>query len=190
MRAELYVCVRRALAVRTPWPSHSLILSLDRFIGHPGATGGNWEYKAGSARVVWQRDGIAAVYLYLPLQVAFDGSKEMAVDTQSDEFKRCCHLTNKGCHLWNNKSSSPLQFKKGQWNDVRLVVHLNTIGRKDGYVELTVNGEKKRCSGMAWRTRAHLAIGGLVWQTFYGGSAPEAACPEEGAWVKLTEFTV
>ena len=84
VRAELYVCTRRTFAVRSLWPSHSLILSLDRFIGHPGATGGNWEYKAGSARVVWQRDGIAAVYLYLPLQVAFDGSKEMAVDTQSD----------------------------------------------------------------------------------------------------------
>lgn len=158
------------------------------FIGHPGATGGNWEYKAGSARVVWQRDGVAAVYLYLPLQVAFDGSKQMAVDTQSDEFKRCCHLTKKGCHLWNS-GPNVLRFKKGQWNDVQLVVRLNTIGKQDGYLELTVNGEKKSCHGMAWRTRAHLAVGGVVWQTFYGGSTPEAASPE-GAWVKLQGFAV
>jgi hypothetical protein len=159
------------------------------FVGHPGATGGNWEYKAGSARVVWQRNGVAALYLYLPLQVAFDGSKEMAVDMQSQEFKRCCHVTNKGCHLWN-KGPDVLRFKRGQWNDVQLVVHLNTIGQQDGFVELTVNGEKKVCGGMAWRTRAHLAIGGLVWQTFYGGSAPEAACPPQGAYTKFAEFKV
>ncbi len=159
------------------------------FIGHPGATGGNWEYKAGSARVVWQRNGVAALYLYLPLQVAFDGSKETAVETQGAEFKRCCHLTKKGCHLWN-RGSDVLRFKRGQWNDVQLVVHLNTIGRQDGYVELTVNGEKKVCGGMAWRTRAHLAIGGLAWQTFYGGRDAEAACPREGAYTKFSAFKV
>ena len=159
------------------------------FIGHPGATGGNWEYKAGSARVVWQQDGVAAVYLYLPLQVAFDGSKETAVDTQGEEFKRCCHLTKKGCHLWN-RGPDVLRFKRGQWNDVQLVVHLNTIGRQDGFVELVVNGERKICRGMAWRTRAHLAIGGVACQTFFGGSAPEAACPPQGAWAKFQSFKV
>jgi hypothetical protein len=157
------------------------------FIGHPGASGGNWEFKAGSARVTWQKNGIACVYLYIPLQVSFDGSKEQAIDIQSKQFQDACHVTKKGCHLWH---SGPLRFVKGQWNDVTLTVTMNTIGQKDGSIELSVNGEKMACTGMVWRTRAQLAIGGISMQSFYGGSAPACAVPSCGSYAKFKDFTI
>lgn len=159
------------------------------FIGNPGASGGHWDYKAGSARVTWQRDGIACVYIYIPLQVAFNGSKEEAMCVQSDEFQKVCHATkSKGCHLWH---SGPLQFQRGQWNDVTLDMRMNTVGKKNGSLELIVNGVSAVCHGMVWRKTAHLAIGGVSVQTFYGGSTPEAAAPKTGShYVKFKDFMV
>ena len=158
------------------------------FIGNPGATGGHWDYKAGSARVTWQKDGFACVYLYIPLQVAFDGSKDEAINIQSEEFRKLCHRTpHKGCHLWH---TGPLRFEKGQWNDVTLDLKMNSVGRKNGHLKLTVNGKSVECHAMVWRKTPHLAIGGVSVQTFYGGSVPEAAAPMNGSFAKFKDFMV
>jgi len=158
------------------------------FIGNPGATGGHWDYKAGSARVTWQKDGIACVYLYIPLQVAFDGSKDEAINIQSEEFRNLCHRTpHKGCHLWR---SGPLQFIKGQWNEVTIDLKMNSLGKKNGWLKLTVNENTVECHGMVWRKTPHLAIGGVSVQTFYGGSSAEAAAPKSGSYAKFKDFMV
>lgn len=158
------------------------------FIGNPGATGGHWDYKAGSARVTWQKDGIASVYLYIPLQVSFDGHKEEAIRIQSEEFHKVCHKTpHKGCHLWR---SGPLRFEKGQWNEVTIELNMNAVGKKNGFLKLTVNGNTVECHGMVWRKTPHLAIGGVSVQTFYGGSTPEAAAPMTGSYTKFKDFVV
>jgi hypothetical protein len=157
------------------------------FIGSPGASGGNWEANAGSVRVVWQRKGIACLYVYIPLQVSTSGTKEGALHAQSAEFRDCCHMTKKGCHLWH---TGPLTFTKGAWNDVSISLTLNHIGSHDGSVQLTVNDRSVSCSGLTWRSQPHLQICGVSIQTFYGGSSPEAAVPSCGSHLKFREFSV
>lgn len=158
------------------------------FIGNPGATGGHWDYKAGSARVTWQKDGFACIYMYIPLQVAFDGSKDETMNIQPEEFRKLCHRTpHKGCHLWH---TGPLKFERGQWNEVTIELKMNSVGKKNGILQLTVNGSSVKCTGMVWRKTPHLAIGGVSIQSFYGGSTPQAAAPMTGSYTKFKDFIV
>ena len=156
------------------------------YIGSPGATGGNWELNSGSVRVVWQRKGVACLYVYIPTQICPDQTKEGAIEMQHETFKRHSHTTAKGCHLWHK---GPLCFNKGQWNSVKLRVEMNDIGASNGRVSLEVNGQREHIGDMIWRSDPHLLIGGLSIQTFFGGHTKECAAPDD-VFTKFQDFTI
>eukprot|EP00890_Picochlorum_soloecismus_P005464 jgi/Picsp_1/5919/NSC_03276-R1_alginate lyase len=156
------------------------------YIGSPGATGGNWEQNSGSVRVVWQRKGVACLYVYIPTQISPDQTKEGAIDIQHDAFKRHSHTTAKGCHLWHK---GPLSFNKGEWNSVKMRVEMNDVGASNGQVSLEVNGQREYIDDMIWRSDPQLLIGGLSIQTFFGGHTKECAAPDD-VYTKFQDFTI
>lgn len=157
------------------------------FIGAPGATGGNWEPESGSVRMVWQRGGHAALYLYLPTQISSKRTKEGAIAAQGPKFRKHSHVTEKGCHVWRRGF---FKLNRGAWNDVTLYVKLNTVGRNDGIIQVEVNGTKDVLDDMLLRADATVLLGGISIQTFYGGHRKDCACPVTGSYAKFREFKV
>lgn len=76
-----------------------------------------------------------------------------------------------------------LAFQKGRWNTVQLHVRLNSVVEgaggvaADGGLRAVVNGVSAEFQHMVWRTCERVRIQCVMFETFYGGSSPEFACP-------------
>ena len=58
----------------------------------------------------------------------------------------------------------------GQWHQVIEQVHLNTLGKSDGWVTLSYNGKQVIDQTGLTITTTDTKIGGLFFSTFYGGN--------------------
>lgn len=145
------------------------------FIGPPGAAGGNWMPDSGSARVCFKQGGAGIAYTYIPLQVC-DGKddREKLDAVEGPEFAAAVQHTEKGTHVWRDGVGS---LKRGQWNDIRLRVKLNDPNKKNGLLELEINGSK-RSLPLMWRTSPSVQIEGISFASFFGGSSKSASAPE------------
>lgn len=156
--------------------------------GEPGATGGDWSKASGSARVIFKENGLAAAYIYVPCQVSSCGTKDGIISAQHEEYKGICHATaKKGHHVW--KKGSKAKFKPGEWNSVCIWIRLNTPGSKDGELLLEVNGVIQKYDKMVWRSDMGVKVGGINCVTFFGGSSPNAAAPNN-AFTAFKDFRI
>ena len=128
----------------------------------------------GSARVCFKQGGAGIAYIYVPTQVCDGKDDRDALDkVQGPEFSSVVQHTTKGTHVWRDGITT---FKRG-WNDVRLHVKLNDIGKKNGFIELEINGTKKSLP-VIWRTSSSVKIEGISFASFFGGSSKSAAAPK------------
>ncbi len=121
-------------------------------------------------RHVGRNDGRAIGYVYLPLQTGGDGTTAAAYAVQGPGFKRTFEATGTaGDGLWCSVGGG-LQLLAGEWNNVTLVVAMNTLGVADGVVALTINGETRVVGDVAFRTQASVQVNAVLFATFFGGN--------------------
>jgi len=150
-----------------------------------GTGGKTWRVNDGSFRLMWRRGGQAVAYLYLP--------------TDQGRYTpgniNCPLLKNQGGEFMNaisNKAPSAgldlfrftpkkMYFKRGEWNTIVMTASLNDVGRNNGTLSLSVNGNVMRVTDMMWTanpadnqfTQIQLA------NWFGGGDASWAASKDE-----------
>ncbi|MGL4968671.1 MAG: polysaccharide lyase [Fusobacteriaceae bacterium] len=113
-----------------------------------------------STRYMWRREGKGVVYAYLP-------TSEM-------------HGTDLGS--W--------QFEKGKWHKLTQIVKLNTPSKKDGAIEVFLDGKKvAMIENLSFRVSGKLKIEGLFFSTFFGGS-DETWASTDDVFVDFKNFIV
>lgn len=156
------------------------------YIGKCCTTGGETRNKEGATyRLMWGPDGEAYAYLYT-----------MGVD-QAPDYRH----GNSALGLYLSTRTGDSMFKEkvgrmklGAWNELTLEVRLNTFGpggrpNADGYIALSLNGTKAEYDKMVWRARPDQSVGGIIAQTFFGGSSPEWASPVD-ARAYFSDFVI
>src|SRR4051812_23007748 len=105
-----------------------------------------------STRYMWRRGGAGEVYAYLPSSVA--------------------HGTSLGRGAWS--------VATGRWECLAQTVVLNTPGRSDGRISVSVDGRQVfAAGGLVFRTTAALRIDGVFFSSFFGGGDPSWASPRD-----------
>lgn len=149
---------------------------------HPGASasGGTYEKEEGSVRCMWREDGQLVAYVYPP-----GTSDTDALSRQGPHFQQAAHLTGSGIDLWR-KGGDPLVLKKGGWNDISLAVQLNTPGKADGIIQLSLNGSVRRVTDVNLRHNKNIKIQHAFVSSFYGGGRDYA--PSRDTYILLKDF--
>jgi hypothetical protein len=149
--------------------------------GDDAATGSDWQDALGSVRVMWREQGQGIAYLYLPLEIAKDGTRDGTIKVQGKAFEDAAEGS-LGKHAGIDvffKNRAGLQFSKGQWNTVRIQVKLNTPGKSDGFFELTINDETRRVDNVIFRKSKDIRINLALVVAFFGGSTLEWAAKKK-----------
>ena len=158
-------------------------------IGEGSAAGGEFELGAASFRVTWKDGGSLLPYLYPATKKTYSdsasGKATWPLLDQSPGFQRVSRI-DKGIHVFVDKGSKPLVMQKERWNDVSMYVKLNTLGKYDGVMELTVNGETKRSNEVRYRY-TNIKVMGYLMNTFFGGS--QRPPTDTKAWFADFEFS-
>lgn len=133
------------------------------FVGRGAASGGRHTADGASHRIMWQKDGGAISYLYLP----------RGVPQPNPALQKC---TDFGLGLHHATFAKVL--KTGQWNRVELGVKLNSFvdGKPagDGKAVLTVNGVTAVTDRVNWARSPQLLLNGFDLSAFFGGPDPAA----------------
>lgn len=143
--------------------------------GTESATGGEWCADGGSFRVMWRERGQAIGYLYLPLHIATNKKRDSTILIQKDAFEKAADRSlgkPAGIDLWFH-SGKPIFFKRGSWNTVRMELRMNTTGRFDGGIKLTINDETRELDDVLFRKRNDIKINQMIFASFFGGSGSE-----------------
>ena len=160
--------------------------------GNDAATGSDWQDELGSVRIMWRENGQGIAYLYLPLEIAKDGTRDGTILVQNKEFETAAEGSlekHAGIDLFF-KNKDGLQFKKDAWNDVKLQVKLNTPNKSDGFLELTINGTTRRVNNVIFRKSRDIQINVALVIAFFGGSSSDwAAKKKETIQFKGFEIT-
>ncbi len=156
-------------------------------IGTGDASGGNYSSTGATLRVTWSYDGELWPYLYP--QTKGGSAKTWDNMDQSEELQGVSRIS-AGIHVWRNEQGSwPLRAKAGQWNTVELYCKLNAPGKKDGVLEISVNGQSKRMSSVRYRYD-NAKINGLQVHPFFGGGTMDYAPPKQTrAWYADFKFS-
>ena len=154
-------------------------------VGHGDAAGGRRSRAAASVRVMWQADGGAIAYVYLPYKLA-----------QSKEYYQYTGTWHKDDHS-RGDGSKPVfgtgffhkQFEKsmniGRWNRLAIGIKLNTFNadgkpRADGELAMMVNNQSASYNKIKWCSTPSMKIEALHFTTFTGGPDP--------AWEDGTQY--
>lgn len=143
------------------------------------ASGGQWSVSEGGVRLMWRNRQNAVAYVY-PMGT----SDTDAARGQGPEYTRNLKISG-GHNLWRDGG---LTFQKGKWNTVRLYVRLNTPGRADGVIELTVNGVTRRVGDARLRNKQEQRLNVIHFSTFFGGGEPFA--PIKDVWAEFRRFSL
>lgn len=115
-----------------------------------------------STRLMWRRKGSGEVYAYLPT------SRK--------------HGTSIGRGQW--------QFRPGTWHHIEQQVDLNQASRKDGRIQVWLDGRKVlNKDKLQFRSTARLKIDGILFSTFFGGSDRSWA-PSKEVVIYFADFSV
>jgi len=69
-------------------------------------------------------------------------------------------------------------FIKGAWNKIQQTITLNTLGHKNGKIQVKFNGNQViYYDKMAWQGHKSIPFIGLDFATFFGGHDPSWATP-------------
>lgn len=145
------------------------------FVGDGKASGGRHSATGASYRIMWQADGGAISYFYLPKGVAqpnpqLQGSRDFGLGLH--------HATFAGA------------LKAGQWNRVQIGVKLNSFAADgkpagDGRAMLWVNGASAVTNNVNWSARPDMLLSGFEYSTFFGG--PDPAVVDSVSYVRNFE---
>lgn len=141
------------------------------FIGPRGAAGGKHLKNASSCRLMWRKNNSkggfkaeAYVYIARDQHPTYQSIPKLVLDSKY------------GDSLWRGI----LNFNKGSWNKVDMILTLNTMtsgeAEHDGYLNLTINGVSASYDKFIWTTEDSL-ISGINFTTFFGGSDDSWATP-------------
>lgn len=115
-----------------------------------------------STRYMWRKNGDGEVYAYLPT------SRE--------------HGTSIGRGDW--------LFQPGTWHHLEQEIVLNQPGRKNGQIQIWLDGKKVLTKGeLTFRTTNALKIEGIFFSTFFGGGDSSWATPKD-VYVDFADFSV
>lgn len=145
-------------------------------IGTGVASGARYSTTGASYRLTFHEQGGLTGYLYPAMKSAFVGRKaSWKRQDQSMDVQRVSVISS-GVTVWYKNDE--LALKKGQWNTVDMFLRLNTPGKYDGVMELTVNGVKKRLDTVRYRYDS-AKINSFHLSTFFGGSTTKFAPPQD-----------
>lgn len=115
-----------------------------------------------STRFMWREGGKGEVYAYLPTSVD--------------------HGTSFGAGNWS--------FVPGIWYELEQHVVLNTIGKKDGSIEVWVDGKPiLKKENLYFRSVDTLKIQGIFFSTFFGGHDSSWAAPKD-TYIDFANFAI
>ena len=156
--------------------------------GAPGAGGGEWNDKGYSFRVMFREGGQAVAYIYMCTdQGTYSGDEKCKlVKNQGKGFDDIAHHTNgAGIDLWRQ---SKMKFVKGSVNTVAIKLTVNSPGKADGLVQLTVNGETQRFDGMQWCEKPK-KVEGIVFASWMGGG-DDSYAPHQKQGILFRDVTL
>lgn len=146
------------------------------------STGGDWRPDQGSFRIMWRENGRAIGYSYM----AVKGGPKPALEAQGTAYKSITDRTERTGHdLWK-KSAPGLQLIKG-WNTVTMELKMNTPGKKDGTISLTVNGENRNVRDVVFRQASNVKFTNVLIQSFFGGGSNAWNSPVD-TYIKYRNF--
>jgi hypothetical protein len=147
------------------------------------STGGDWRGDSGSFRVMFREEGLAIGYSYL----AIDGGSQGALNAQGSGYKDVVVSTGRTGHdLWKKKNAG-LRFKKGVWNTVTMELRMNTPGKRDGLISLTVNGANRTIKDTMFRQDARVKFNNVLIVSFFGGGSDDWNSPND-TMIKFRNF--
>jgi hypothetical protein len=114
-----------------------------------------------SARMMWRTNGAGELYAYVP-QTSVN-AKALANGTpKTNVAPNDVYGTSVG--------RGSFTWKTGAWTSVSQRVKLNTVGKADGEIEISVNGKSTiSVTGLELRTSSSDRVRGMQIQTFFGG---------------------
>jgi len=126
--------------------------------------GGHHDDQCWSARLMWRDGGKGELYGYLPTP-----NQRLAICKGKCDVKYGASL---GTGAW--------KFKPGKWAQLTERVKLNDVGKSNGEIEVSVDGESKiHVKNLTLRTKEAGRIRGAMIHTFFGGSSsPSFASPK------------
>ena len=135
------------------------------------ATGSNWGWSTGSVRLMWRNNGNVIAYVYFPLQIGgIGGGYNAAIMAQGVGYREVARGDGyTGDDLFCSAKGG-LKFQAGVWNNITLVVVMSSIGKADGVISLTVNGETRTVKDVFWSTEKDVTITKYLFATFFGGN--------------------
>ena len=161
------------------------------WVGTGAASGGSYSTTGASYRLTWSYNGGVGPYLYPQLRQKHDKKRSGENPTwaqldQSAEVQRASNIA-AGLHVFyprNKKDpgSWDMRLREGVWNEVEMFMRLNTPGRQDGVLELTVNGVTKRLSSVRYRYDNAKITGAKIHSFFGGGTTEYAPTHDCKAW--------
>ena len=143
-------------------------------IGNGPASGGKFSTTGASYRLTFYRDRGAKAYLYPQLRQNFEGgSPPWSLLNQSPELVEQSYVSS-GVHVFAPNRRPQLSFQMGVWNDVQMLCKLNSPGKFDGVMELSINGESRRLTTVRYRDTP-IKITSFLVAPFFGGSTQNYA---------------
>lgn len=131
------------------------------------ATGGAWQEKKGSFRVMWRDNGTVIGYWYAAIKGA-DQSGAFLKDQGAGVQAVAEGTGTAGVKLWEKKGGG-LQLVKNSWNSIKIGIDLGTAGRTNGVMSLTVNGVNRKVTDAKWRDSPEVKITNVDFVSFAGG---------------------
>lgn len=128
-------------------------------IGTGKSSGGHHTADGASHRVMWQVNGGAISYIYVP-----EGAKQINPALQGSKIY--------GFGLFNADFAGALKI--GTWNRIEVGTKLNTFDAAgapipNGWATLTVNGMTRAVNNVVWRSRPSDNINNVFFSDFFGG---------------------
>jgi hypothetical protein len=127
-------------------------------------SGGRFSDHMASLRLMWRADMQAEAYVYATAAHSSPEYLQLPSSHFNPEY---------GDSVWRGL----VNFRKEGWNDVRLRVKLNTLGKNNGTMMISVNDSKLVFDKMCWRRVGDVVVAAVFFSTFYGGSSERFACP-------------
>lgn len=153
-----------------------------------GCGGGNKDPDCFSYRIMWRRNGYGEAYLYVPVDYQAPSFCSELPSCNATTPSLLCTECNPNAGTSFHRAS--FQFKKGQWNSLKLEMRLNTLNVTDGFLKLTANGQVAfEYSNIVWRIYDNVNIEGVNIASWFGGSNPTWA-PQSDTYTYLKNFRI
>ncbi|XP_005105760.1 uncharacterized protein LOC101856205 [Aplysia californica] len=123
-----------------------------------------------SLRLMWREHGAGEIYAYIPK------NQESGFEQRPDVVYNPVYGQSLGrgkTHWMNNK-----------WHSVTEEVHLNTVGKANGWVKMCIKaeGHSQQCytaNHLVMRNNHNIHLRGMMFSTFFGGGDPSWAAPND-----------